>query len=44
MKRAGYVACTRGKINAHRVLLGKREAMRPLKGPRYRWKYSIDVK
>jgi hypothetical protein len=40
---AGYVACTRAKQNAYRILVGKPGGKRPLGRPRSRWEDNIKI-
>jgi hypothetical protein len=43
IKWAGHVARMRGKRNAYRLLVGKREGKRPLGRPRHRWVDNIKM-
>jgi hypothetical protein len=43
MRQAGYVARTRVKRNAHRILAGMLEGKGPLRRPRHRWVDNIKI-
>jgi hypothetical protein len=39
----GHAARMRSKMNAYRVLVGKLEGIRPLRGSKRRWGYNIKM-
>jgi hypothetical protein len=43
MRWAGHVAYVRKKRNVYRVLAGKPEGKRPLRGPTLRWEFNINM-
>ena len=43
MRRAGHVARMEERRGVYRVLVGKREGMRPLGRPRRRWEDNIKM-
>jgi len=37
MRWAGHITCMQGMRNAHKILVGKQEGKRSLRGPRHTW-------